>query len=102
MTASMLAFLVHLGTQITSSYTLNNSVKHAPASVKCGATIDKDLKINKHINNIAHPAHYRAYAINKCLVSRDRSVMLRAFTTYVRSLAEISITCLVPAICRSH
>ena len=53
-----------------------------------GVTIDKDLIFNTHINNFAHHAHYRAYAINKCFVSRDRSTLLRAFITYVRPLLE--------------
>ena len=43
---------------------------------------------NTHINSIAHRAHCRSYAINKCFVSRDRSTLLCAFTTYVRPLLE--------------
>ena len=62
-----------------TDYTLNNYVIHAPAVVKdLGVTIDKDLMFNMHINSIAHRAHYRAYAINKCFLSRDRSTLLRA------------------------
>ena len=82
-------FILYLGTQITSSYTLNDAVIHAPAVVKdLGVTIDKDLIFSTHTNSIAHRAHYRAYAINKCFVSRDRSTLLPAFTTYVRPLLE--------------
>ena len=56
-------FILHLGTQIISNYTLNDSVIHAPASVKdLWVTIDKNLKLNMH-NNIAHHAH----AINNAL-----------------------------------
>ena len=77
-----------ISTQITSSYNLSNSDMHAPASVMdLGVTIDKDLTYNTHINNIVHHADYHAYLNNKCFVSRDRSTLFRAFTTYVLSLA---------------
>ena len=82
-------FILHLGIQIIFIYTLNDSVIHAPAVVKdLGLTIDKELMFNTHINSIAHRAHYRAYAINKCFVSRDLSTLLRASTTYVCLLLE--------------
>ena len=95
--------ILHLGTQITSSYILNNSVMHTPAFVKnLGVTIDKDRKFNTHINNIAHRAPYRAYAINKCFVSRDRSTLFRAFTTYVRLLLEYVSSVWSPQAAGSH
>ena len=41
-------FILHLRTQITSSYILSNSVINAPAYVKdLGVTIDKDLKFKR-------------------------------------------------------
>ena len=77
-----------ISTHVTSSYNLTNSVIHALAAVMdLGVTIDKDLTYNTHVNNIAHRADYHAYLDNKCFVSRDRFTLIRAFTTYVLSLA---------------
>ena len=81
-------FILHLGTQITSSYTFKNSLVYAPASVTDLGITNDNLKFKTHSNNIAHRAHYCAYAINKCFVSRNRCTLLCACTTYVRPLLE--------------
>lgn len=67
-----------------------HSVIHAPFLGRIyEVTIDKDLKFkNAHLINIARREEYRAYVINKCFASRDRSTLLRAFAANVRPLLE--------------
>jgi len=53
-----------------------------------GVTVDSDLKLTLHINNIAAIAHSRAKLVHKCFVSKDRDSLLRAYITYVHPLLE--------------
>jgi len=52
-------------------------------------TVDSNLNCNLHISQIIHKAMYqRANLILKCFQSRDGTLLLRAYCTYVRPLLE--------------
>jgi len=53
-----------------------------------GVTIDSHLKFDQHIDLIVHKAMSRAYLILKAFNSRDRSLMVKAYCTYVRPMLE--------------
>jgi len=48
------------------------------------------LKYDQHISLIVHKAYTRAVLILKCFHSRDLSILMQAFSVYVRSLLEFS------------
>ena len=50
--------------------------------------VDSHLKFDQHIDFIVHKAMSRAYLILKTFHSRDRSVMVKAYCTYVRPVLE--------------
>ena len=51
-------------------------------------TLDSQLNYKKHISNVVHAANNRAYLILKCFKSRDPSILVRAFNTYIRPVLE--------------
>jgi len=51
-----------------------------------------DLSFSEHINNIVFKAHQRANAILCCFVSRNITLLLRAYLVYVRPLLEYNST----------
>jgi len=51
-----------------------------------------DLSFSAHINNIVFKAHQRANAILCCIVSRNITLLLRAYLVYVRPLLEYNST----------
>ena len=53
-----------------------------------GVVIDAKLNFNSHISNIVHKAHVRARLILRSFASLHPTVLLRAFSTYVRPLLE--------------
>jgi hypothetical protein len=53
-----------------------------------GVTIESNLKFDQHIDVIVHKAISRAYLIPKASNSRDRSLMVKAYCTYVRPMLE--------------
>jgi len=53
-----------------------------------GITVDSRLKFDKHIALIVHKAMSRCRLILKCFHSRNASVMLKAYVTYVRPILE--------------
>ena len=96
-------FILHLGTQITFSYTLNDSVIHSPAVVKnLGVTIDKDVMFNTHINS-SRPSCTLPCICNKQMLCITWPLHTAScFHNVCPSLVGIRITCLVPAICQSY
>jgi len=48
----------------------------------------KKLNFNSHISAIVHKAHVRASLIDISFVTRDLTVLTKAFITYVRPLLE--------------
>ena len=62
-----------------------------------GVLISNDLQPSVHVNNIVSRAHKRAAAILRAFVTRDSSLLMRAFLTYVRPILEynsrVSVCC---------
>ena len=62
------------------------------SSVSCikdlGVFIDCYLSFSKHMNDITRRAYQRTYMIYKGFVSRDKIMLSKAYTTYVRPLLE--------------
>jgi len=62
-----------------------------PRCTQCrdlGLTITSDLSSSQHINEITFKAHKRANCILRCFASRGVSLLVRAFTVYVRPILE--------------
>ena len=53
-----------------------------------GVTIENNLKFSSHVNNIVVRASARASLIHKCFMSKEVSLLSRAFVVYVRPLLE--------------
>ena len=82
------------------SHTRNDSVTDVSYHIKSnpvptvktikdlGVTVENNLKFSSHINNIITRASARANLIHKCFVSKEVSLLCRAFTVYVRPLLE--------------
>ena len=85
------------------SHTRNNSVTDVSYHIKSnqvglltvkktikdlGVTTEDNLKFSSHINNIITRASARTNLIDKCFVSKEVSLLCRAFTVYVRPLLE--------------
>jgi len=51
-------------------------------------TVENNLKFSSHINNIITRASARANLIHKCFMSKEVSLLCRAFTVYVRPLLQ--------------
>ena len=57
-----------------------------------GITMTHDLSFSEHINSMVFKAHQRASAILRCFVSRNITLLLRAYLVYVRPLLEYNST----------
>ena len=53
-----------------------------------GITVDNNLDFKLHVNNICVKAKQRASLILRCFYTRDKYILFRDFTTYVRPLVE--------------
>jgi len=53
-----------------------------------GLTYNDQLKFEEYINGVAAKAYQRIYLLFRGFVSRDRTLLKRAFCTYVRPLLE--------------
>ena len=62
-----------------------------------GVLIDSSLCFSDHITNITGKAHQRACLIHRCFTSKDRSMLVKAFITYVRPLLEYNSPIWSPA-----
>ena len=62
------------------------------SSVSCikdlGVFIDCDHSFSKHIDDITRRAYQRTYMIYNGFISRDKIILSKAYTTYVRPLLE--------------
>ena len=61
---------------------------HVNSIRELGVTADSHLKLDQHIDLIVQNAMSRAYLILKAFHSRDRSLMVKAYCTYVRPMLE--------------
>ena len=64
------------------------SLPDVPSCVDLGITMTSNLTFTDHINVIVSKAHQRANLIHRCFVSRDISLLMRAYLVYVRPLVE--------------
>ena len=72
-----------------SPYTLDNNLLNWSKETRdLGIIIDSKLTFNQHISSMCHKAHTRAKLILRSFTSRDRSILTKAFITYVRPLLE--------------
>jgi len=65
-----------------------------PAVNSCrdlGIIVTSDLSPSSHVNSIVAKAHARANAIHRCFVSRNTSLLVRAYLVYVRPLLECNL-----------
>jgi len=53
-----------------------------------GVTTNKSLCFSDHIADITHKAHQRANLIHRCFISKNTSLLVRAFKTYIRLMLE--------------
>jgi len=61
----------------------SNTVPNVNCVRDLGVLIDSNLSFADHISHIVAKAHARACLIHKCFLSRDTSILVRAFITYV-------------------
>lgn len=72
-----------------SSYLLHNDPLKICNSVKdLGVVVDCHLNFSEHISAMIRKAMTRSRLILKCFSSRNHSLLVKAFTTYVRPLLE--------------
>jgi len=53
-----------------------------------GVTATSHLSLSVHTHNIVAKAHQRSNAMYRCLLSRNVSLLTRAFLVYVRPLIQ--------------
>lgn len=71
------------------TYSVNGCELPSVDSIRdLGITVDNRLKFDKHISLIVHKAMVRCRLILKCFHSRNVSVMLKAYATYVRPILD--------------
>ena len=72
-----------------SVYKLDSSVLHTVNECRdLGVIVDPSLKFASHINSVVAKAQQRAGLIFKTFTSGNRSLLVKAFTTYVRPILE--------------
>jgi ribonucleases P/MRP protein subunit RPP40 len=70
-------------------YNINGTnLEFRPYATDLGITFEGDLKFKKYIAMITRAAHLRARLILKSFVSRNRKLLAKAFTVYVRPILE--------------
>ena len=62
------------------------------------SVVDYKLKFSAHVNKLVTKAHQRANMIIRCFVSRDTSLLVRAFNVYVRPVLEYCSTVWNPSL----
>ena len=65
-----------------------NSLPLRDHVVDLGVTVDSMLKYSVHTNQLVAKAKRRSGLLFRCFVTRDMSVLRKAFTTYIRPLLE--------------
>jgi len=50
--------------------------------------VDSQLRFTEHVAMITRKGHQRANLIHRCFTSKDRSLLVKAFITYVRPISE--------------
>jgi len=76
------------GNAPTQFFFVNNLSLPVVPSSWLGYTVTKDLSPSAHVGDIVVEAYASANLIHQCFVSRNVSLLVHAFTTYVRPLLE--------------
>jgi len=72
-------------------YTINNiAINHVSNFTDLGIIVDSNLSFENHINSICTMARQRSGLILKCFTSRNPSLLVKAFSTYVRPVLEFA------------
>ena len=66
----------------------NHEFAHVNSIRDLGVTIDDHLKFDQHVDLIVHKAMSRAYLVLKTFHSRNESLLVEAYCTYVRPMLE--------------
>ena len=78
----------------SAAFTIDGRLLPEVTSCRDLGVVSHDLSPRLHINNITAKAHQRANTILRCFVSRDITLLVNAFTVYVRPLVEYnSVIC---------
>ena len=82
--------VLNIGQQahIPRLYLGNSELPVVPQTRDLGIVLCDDLSPTLHINEIVSKAHKRAMLIARSFISRDVSLLIRAYLTYVRPLLE--------------
>ena len=94
---------LNIGPSIDSCPPLNLqdiSLPRTTSARDLGIIFDSCLNFDEHINTIVKKAHNRANLILKCFQSRNRQILIRAFTIYVRPLLEFNSPVWSPSLIR--
>jgi len=84
-------------------YYIDGNAQPVVASCKdLGFMITSDLSPSIHIGEIVRKAHQRANAILRCFETRDKELLVRTFTTYVRPLLEYNSVIWSPHLKKRH
>ena len=67
-----------------------------------GVMLASDLSPSIQIGEIVRKAHQRANAILRCFETRDKELLVRTFTTYVRPLLEYNSVIWSPHLKKRH
>jgi len=70
---------LYIGANVLPEITLINDL---------GVGVDHRLKFDHHIGSIVNKAHVKSNLILRCFLTRDYSMLVRAFTAYVRPSIE--------------
>ena len=77
------------GNKMSFNYAIGNqSLAVVDEISDLGVLLSCDLSFAKHINRTCSKARLRANMILKCFVSRDKSILYKAFVSYVRPILE--------------
>ena len=75
-----------------TNLTINGSILPIVESVRdLGITVTRCLSPSLHVSNIVAKPNQRAAAIYRAFTSREITLLLRAYTTYVRPIVEHDI-----------
>ena len=76
-------------TPVNHNYLLFSAPLASSSTIKdLGVLFDNQLKFDAHIASVVHKALTRSKLILRCFYSRNRSLLVKAYITYVRPLLE--------------
>jgi hypothetical protein len=82
----------------TTQYLINNNpISNTESTKDLGVTVDLNLNFHAHINNIVQQARQRSAQIFRCFLSRNPTILIRAYKTYVRPILEYASTTWSPS-----